>query len=85
MSTPFAALSADNVGADIKALLHMFGMSDHIHIEDTRFVKALDDIFGGNADGRDKELGARVDDDGYQLVQLTFGIIVARNGDFFRS
>jgi len=50
---------------------------DHIHVEDTGFVEALDDVLGGDADGGDEETGAGVDDDGYELVEFAFGVVVA--------
>jgi len=40
-------------------------------------VKLLDDLLGGNADGRDEELGAGLDDNVDQLRELTLGVVVA--------
>jgi hypothetical protein len=40
-------------------------------------VELLDDVLGGYTDGADEELGARVNDDINELVELALGIIVA--------
>lgn len=64
MSSTFTALSADDVGADIKAFLDVLGMPDHIHVENTGFVETLNYRGWRDADGGDEEFGARVDDDG---------------------
>lgn len=43
-------------------------------------MEALDDGFGGDADGGDEEAGAGVDDDGYEVVEFAFGVVVAFGG-----
>lgn len=63
MATSFASLGTDHVGAYIKAFLDVFWVSDHVHVEDTGFVKAFDNVFRWNPDGGDEKFGARVDDD----------------------
>lgn len=65
MSASLAALGADHVDAHIETFRHVLGVSDHVHVEDTGFVDALDDVEGGHADGGDEEFGAGVDDDRY--------------------
>lgn len=80
MATAFAALGADHVGADVEAFLNVLGVPDHVHVEDAGFVEALDDGFGGDADGGDEEAGAGVDDDGYEIVEFAFGVVVALEG-----
>ena len=62
VSASLAALRADDVGADVEAFLHVLGVSDHVHVEDSGFVEALDDVDWGDADGGDEEFGAGVDD-----------------------
>jgi len=52
-------------------------VADHVHVQDAGLVQPLDDVLGGHADGGDKELGAAVDDDGDELVELAFGVVVA--------
>ena len=44
-------------------------------------MESVDDMLRGNADGGNKEFGAAVDDDVYELVELAFGIIVAVCGE----
>jgi len=54
-------------------------MSNHIHVEDTSFVEAFDNMFRRNADCRNEECSATFDDNINQLIELTFGIVIARN------
>ena len=65
VATTFAPLSTDNVGAHIEALLHMLGMTDHVHVQDACFMQPVDDMAWRNADGRDEEFGAGVNYDGH--------------------
>ena len=81
MSTSFAALSTDHVNTDIQAFLHMFGVADHVHVEDAGLVEALDDMLGGNPDGRDEELGSAINDDAHEFVKFAFGVVVASGLD----
>ena len=62
MPTSLAALRTDHIGADVETFLDVFRVPDHVHVEDTGFVEAFDDGFGGDTDGGDEELGAGVDD-----------------------
>jgi hypothetical protein len=64
VATAFAALGADEVRADGAGFVHVFRVADHVHVEDSRGVEAVDDVFGRDADGGDEEFGARGDDDG---------------------
>ena len=77
VAAALAALGADHVRADVEAFLYVFRVPDHVHVEDASFVEALNDVSGGDADGTDEELGARVDDDGHEFVELAFGVVVA--------
>ena len=77
VAAAFAALGADHVGADVEAFGDVFGVADHVHVEDAGFVEALDDVDGGHADGGDEEFSARVDDDGDEVVEFTFCVVVA--------
>jgi hypothetical protein len=38
MSAPFTCLGTDDIDTNIKGLDNMFGMTDHVHDEDTCFV-----------------------------------------------
>lgn len=61
MSASFAALGADHVDAYVEAFLDVLWMSDHVHVEDTGFVEALDDVEWGHADGGDEKFGTGFD------------------------
>ena len=77
MTSPFTALSANHVDANIQALLHMLRMSDHIHVEDACFMEALDNVHWRHADSGDEKFGTGVDNDGDEVIQFALCIIVA--------
>jgi hypothetical protein len=77
VAAAFATLCADDVCADVEAFFDVFWVADHVHVEDAGFVEAVDDGFGRDSNGGDEEFGARVDDDGHEVVKLAFGIVVA--------
>lgn len=77
VSASLAALGADHVDAHIEAFLHVFRVSDHVHVEDPGFVQALDDVDWGHADGGDEEFGARVDDYGDEFFEFALCVVVA--------
>ena len=64
VAATLATLGTDEVGTEGKALGHVLGVADHVHIEDTGLVEAVDDGFGGNTDGRHEEASTGVNDDG---------------------
>lgn len=47
------------------------------HVQNAVLVELLDNCLGGNADSTDEELGARVDDDVDELVELALCVIIA--------
>ncbi len=77
VTAALTTLGADDVDADVEGLGDVLGVADHVHAEDTGTVEALDDGLGGNTDGRDEELGAALDDDVDELVELALGVVVA--------
>lgn len=77
VATALTALGADDVDAEIEALLDVLDVADHVHVDDAVLVKFVDDLLGGDTDGRDEELGALRDDDVDELVELTLGVVVA--------
>lgn len=81
VATTLATLGADDINADLKALLDVLGVTDHVHGEDTGAVQTVDDSLGGNTDGGDEELRAALDDDVDELVKLALGIVVASGED----
>jgi hypothetical protein len=38
VATTLATLRADDIGADVEALLDMLGVADHVHVEDAGLV-----------------------------------------------
>ena len=77
MASTFAALGTDNIGTTVECLLYVFGMTDHVHVEDTMLVEFLNNMLWWDTDGRDKELSTRLNDNVNELVKLTLGVIVA--------
>jgi hypothetical protein len=80
VATALAALRADDVDAEVEALLDVLGVADHVHVQDASLVQLLDDGLGGHPDGANEQLGAGVDDDVDELVQLALGVVVAVSG-----
>ena len=78
VTTTLTTLGADNIDTNVERLLDVLGVTDHVHGEDTGTVQPLDDGLGGNTDGRDKELGATLDNDVDELVELALGVVVAK-------
>lgn len=81
VTTTLTTLGADNVDAEFEALLDVLGVSDHVHVENAGLVELLDDVLGWNTDGTDEEFGSALDDDINKLVELSFGVVVAENGN----
>lgn len=77
VATTLSTLGADDVDAEVKALLNVLDVADHVHVQDTGLLQLLDDMLGGDTDGRDEQLGTRLDDDVDELVELALGVIVA--------
>ena len=77
MTASFAALGAYHIGADVETFLDVFGVPDHVHVENAGFMEALDDVNWGDADSGYEQLGAGVDDDGDEIVKFAFCVVVA--------
>lgn len=77
VTTTLTTLGADDVDAEGKALLDVLDVADHVHVQDTGLLELLDDVLGGDTDGRDEELGAGLDDNVDELIELALGVIVA--------
>lgn len=77
VATTLATLGADDVDTNVNALLGMLDVANHVHVEDAGLVQAVDDVLGGDTDGGDEELGAGLDDDVDELVELALGVVVA--------
>ena len=81
VAATLAALGADDVDAEVKALLDVLDVADHVHVVDAMLVKLVDDGLGGHADGGDEELAAGLDDDVDELVELALGVVIAGGRD----
>lgn len=77
VATTLTALGADDVGADVDALLDVLDVADHVHVEDAGLVQLVDDSLGGHADGADEQLGAGLDDDVDEAIELALCVVVA--------
>jgi hypothetical protein len=77
VATTLTALGADDVGADVEALLDVLDVADHVHVEDAGLVQLVDDGLGGHTDGADEQLGAGLDDDVDEAIELALSVIIA--------
>ena len=77
VSTTLASLGADDIHAEVKALLDVLWVSNHVHVQDTGLVESLDDMLRGNTDGRHEQLGSAFNNDSYELVELSLRVIIA--------
>lgn len=80
VASTFSSLGANHIHAQIKALLHVLRMSDHVHVEHASLVELLHDVLWWDTDGRDEETGAGLDCNVNQLVELALGVVVAMEG-----
>jgi hypothetical protein len=78
VTTALTTLGANNVGAEFEALLDVLGVSDHVHVENAGLMELLDDVLWWDTDGTDKEFCSALDDDINKLVELSFGVVVAK-------
>jgi hypothetical protein len=76
VTTTFTTLGANDIRTDIDSLLHVLGMANHVHVENSIFVKFIDNGLGRNTDGRDEELSAALNDDVDKFVKLALCVIV---------
>lgn len=82
VAAALAALGADDIYAEVKALFDVLHVSDHVHVDDAGLVKLVYHGLGGNADGGDEELGSRLDDDVDELIELALGVVVAKSSEY---
>ncbi len=77
VAATLAALGADDVDADVEALLDVLDVANHVHVEDASLVQLVDGRLGGDTDGGDEQLGAGADDDVEELIELALCVVVA--------
>ena len=77
VTTTFTTLSTDEIRTGLQRLLHVLGVTDHVHVEDAVAVKTVDNVAGRDTDSRDEKLRTTLDDNVDQFVELTLGVIVA--------
>ena len=77
VTTALTTLGADNINANIKGLLDVLGVADHVHAEDAGTVELLDDSLGGNTDSGDEKASLFLDDNINELTELALGVVVA--------
>lgn len=78
VAAALAALGADDVDADVEALLDVLDVANHVHVQDASLVQLVDGRLGRDADGGDEEPGARFDGDVDEFIELTLCVVVAR-------
>jgi hypothetical protein len=81
VSTSLTSLCADDVDTELEALLNVLRVANHVHVENTGLVQTVDDMLGGDTDSRDKEGGARLNDDAHKLIKFALCVVVAICGD----
>lgn len=77
VTTTLTTLSADEINAEVEALLDVLGVANHVHVEDTSLVESVDNSLGWDTNGRHEEFGTALNDDFNELVQFTLGVVVA--------
>lgn len=50
----------------------------YVHDKDPGFVELVDDLFGWDTDGTDKQLCLFLDNDIDKVIEFTFGVVVIR-------
>lgn len=77
VAASLATLGDDEIDTEIKALLHMLWVADHVHVENAICVEPLDDVLWWDTDGRDEDLCTALNNDINELVELALRVIVA--------
>ena len=81
VTTTLTTLGADDIDTDVNALLDVLDVANHVHVGNTSLVELVDDGLGGDTDGRDKQLGAGLDNNVDELIELALGVIVAAKSE----
>ena len=78
VSTTLTTLGADDICASVQRLLNVLGVTDHVHVEDARVVKFVNNVLWRNTDSRDEELSAALDNNVDKFIQLSFGVVITK-------
>jgi len=76
VATTLATLGANDINAEVEALLDVLRVTDHVHIEDAVLVELLDDMLGRDTDGGDEETRPRLDHNVDKLLKLALGVVI---------
>ena len=76
MATALGALRAYDVHTRVQRLNSVLRRTDHVHNEDAGRMQAINDALRRHADGRHKQLGAVLDGDVDQRVQVAVRVVV---------
>lgn len=77
VTTTLTSLGANDICTGIKAFLNMLRVADHVHVEDTGGMQALNNMLWWNTNCRDKELGSAFNDYINKLIKLALGVVIA--------
>lgn len=78
VTTTLTTLSADDVDAEVEALLDVLGVADHVHVDNAIGMKLIDNSLGGDTDGGDEKLSAGLDNNVDELAKLALGVVIAK-------
>jgi hypothetical protein len=57
--------------------LCVFGVTNHVHVQNSVLVELINNSLGGHTDGGDEKLSAALDDDVDKFVELSLCVVVA--------
>lgn len=80
VSACFGALGTNDIRASLAGFVHMFRMTDHVHIQYAMAVESGHDMLGSNSHGRDEQFGTAINDDINEFIECSSGIINLESG-----
>jgi hypothetical protein len=76
VASTLTGLGTDDIDADVKRLLDVLRMANHVHYGDASFVKSVDNLLWGNANGGDKKPCSLFDDYLNESRELAPSVVV---------
>jgi hypothetical protein len=76
VSSTLTGLGTDDVAASVDCLLDVLGVANHVHDGDPGSMELVNSELGGNANSRDEDTGALLNDDVDEFRKLTLGVVV---------